>query len=192
MYVKVKYIGYIFGVDGVSADPDKVKAVLDIPSPTTRKQVKSFLGFAGFYRRFMPPDYASIIQPLTELTKPSVPFHWDVKCQRAFDRVKLLMTSPLSSCTRISVYRSMCIVTPRVRGSGQCSRNISMGPTAPWPFVQRGYYHTSRTGHRPNSKPLQCTMRCVLNGGITLVLIRLSCIPTIETSRGYLTMPTKA
>ena len=90
---EVQYIGYIFGEGGISTDPGKVAAVHDMPVPNSRKQVKSFLGFAGFYRRFMPPDYASIIAPLTELTKPSIPFRWSQATQRAFDRVKLLLTT---------------------------------------------------------------------------------------------------
>ena len=90
---EVKYIGYVFGVHGITTDPDKIVAVHDMPRPVSRKHVKSFLGFAGFYRRFMPPSYASIIAPLTNLTRPSVPFKWDLACQRAFDRVKLLLTT---------------------------------------------------------------------------------------------------
>lgn len=90
---EVKYIGYVFGVNGITTDPDKIGAVHDMPKPVSRKQVKSFLGFAGFYRRFMPPSYASTISPLTNLTRPSVPFKWDITCQRAFDRVKLLLTT---------------------------------------------------------------------------------------------------
>ena len=90
---EVRYIGYVFGVNGISTDPEKVSAVHEMPRPLSRKQVKMFLGFAGFYRRFMPPDYAAIIAPLTDLTKPSVPFRWSSQCQRAFDRVKLLLTT---------------------------------------------------------------------------------------------------
>lgn len=61
----VKYIGYVFGVSGIHADPDKVVDFHNLPAPATPKQVRQFLGFAGFYRRFMPPSYASIISPLT-------------------------------------------------------------------------------------------------------------------------------
>ena len=89
----VRYIGYIFGVDGIHADPDKVADVHKLPAPATPKQVRQFLGFAGFYRRFMPPSYATLIAPLTELTRKSVPFVWTNTCQRAFDRIKTLLTT---------------------------------------------------------------------------------------------------
>ena len=89
----VKYIGYIFGVGGIRADPDKVADVHRLPAPTTPKQVRQFLGFAGFYRRFMPPSYANIIAPLTELTRKGVVFDWTNACQRGFERVKMLLTT---------------------------------------------------------------------------------------------------
>ena len=89
----VKYIGYIFGVGGIRADPSKVEDVHNLPAPKTPKQVRQFLGFAGFYRRFMPPNYANIIAPLTNLTKKGVPFEWGEACQKGFERVKLLLTT---------------------------------------------------------------------------------------------------
>ena len=89
----VKYIGYIFGVDGIHADPDKVADVHKLPAPTSPKQVRQFLGFAGFYRRFMPPSYATLIAPLTELTRKAVPFAWTPTCQRAFEKIKTLLTT---------------------------------------------------------------------------------------------------
>ena len=65
----VRYIGYVFGVNGISTDPEKVSVVHDIPAPKNAKEVRQLLGFAGFYRRFMPPAYADTIAPLTDLTK---------------------------------------------------------------------------------------------------------------------------
>ena len=59
----VRYLGFIFGVNGIRADPDKLAAVHDIPVPKTRKQVRQFLGFANFYRRFLPPNFSSLIAP---------------------------------------------------------------------------------------------------------------------------------
>ena len=82
----VRYIGYIFGVDGIRADPSKLEAVHSLPAPKTVKQIRQFLGFAGFYRRFMPPDYAN-------LTKKDTPFIWTSLCDQAFHRVKTLLTT---------------------------------------------------------------------------------------------------
>ena len=89
----VKYLGFIFGVNGIRADPDKLAAVHRIPVPTGRKQVRQFLGFANFYRRFLPPDFSTVIAPLTALTSEKNPFVWNESCQSAFNQVKLLLTS---------------------------------------------------------------------------------------------------
>ena len=89
----VRYIGYIFGVDCIRTDPDKLKAGHPRPAPKTVKQVRQFLGFEGFYRRFMPPNYATVIAPLTNLTKKDKPFIWDHQCNKAFNQVKTLLTT---------------------------------------------------------------------------------------------------
>lgn len=66
---KVRYAGHIKSAEGVAADPDKVMAVTIWPQPV---DLKSFLGFCGYYRRFIA-DYERIVKPLTELTKGYAP-----------------------------------------------------------------------------------------------------------------------
>lgn len=69
---KVKYLGYIASAEGVSPDPLKIEAVTTWPQPTDLKTLRSFLGFCGYYRRFIA-NYAAIVRPLTELTKGYAP-----------------------------------------------------------------------------------------------------------------------
>lgn len=64
----VKYVGHIVSADGVSTDPEKVEAVASWPQPTDLKSLRSFLGFCGYYRRFVA-NYSTIVRPLTEQTK---------------------------------------------------------------------------------------------------------------------------
>ena len=73
---------------------DQHKAVQDFPIPTTKKEVRSFLGLTGYYRRFMP-DYAANAVPLTELTRKSAPnkVQWNNTCQDAFEKLKKLLCS---------------------------------------------------------------------------------------------------
>lgn len=65
---KVRYVGHIVSAEGVATDPAKIEAVTTWPQPTDLRGLRSFLGFCGYYRRFVA-NYSSIVRPLTELTK---------------------------------------------------------------------------------------------------------------------------
>lgn len=65
---KGKYVGHIVSADGIATDPSNVEAVITWPQPTDLKSLKSFLGFCGYYCRFVA-NYSSLVKPLTELTK---------------------------------------------------------------------------------------------------------------------------
>jgi hypothetical protein len=68
-------------------DPGKVSAVRDWPTPTTLWDVRAFIGFSNFYRRFIK-DFSSIARPLHDLTKKDVPWKWHAEQQHAFDTIK--------------------------------------------------------------------------------------------------------
>ena len=68
-------------------DPVKLKGITDWPTPTTVKQVRSFLGFGNYYRKFIH-GYSNLTQPLNELLKKDVKFEWTTKCQEAFEALK--------------------------------------------------------------------------------------------------------
>lgn len=81
---EVMYLGHIIGSDGVRPDPAKVKAVMNFPIPKNPKNIKQFLGIAGYYRRFIP-NFSKIAKPLTDLLKKDRKFEWTVKQTEAFD-----------------------------------------------------------------------------------------------------------
>ncbi|KAJ5290754.1 gag/polymerase/env polyprotein [Penicillium angulare] len=87
---ETKFLGFIVGVDGVRADPDKVAVIKDWETPTTVRRVLSFLGFCNFYRRFVA-DYSKIARPLHHLTCKGTPWSWTSDCQEAFDTLKAAM-----------------------------------------------------------------------------------------------------
>lgn len=89
---ETKYLGFIIGTDGIRTDPDKVSAITQWSEPRTVRGVQSFLGFCNFYRRFIR-DYSRIARPLVRLTKKEKQFRWDDSCQKAFDRLKALLSS---------------------------------------------------------------------------------------------------
>ena len=93
--LSVEYLGFVVSKMGISADPKKVKAVQDFPTPLDLKSLRSFLGLASYCRRFIP-CFSSIGQPLHALTKKDAPFVWTGSCEEAFNQLKnLLTTAPI-------------------------------------------------------------------------------------------------
>ena len=91
----VSFLGHVVDATGVSPNPDKLRVVKDFPQPTTVREVRTFLGLTGYYRRFMA-DYATIACPLTNLTKKNVSFIWTAACDTAFQMLKTaLVSSPV-------------------------------------------------------------------------------------------------
>lgn len=89
---EVEFLGMIVEHNRVSMDPVKLKGVLDWPVPTTVKQVRGFLGFGNFYRRFID-HYSDIVQLLVDLTKKDKVFKWTEDCQAVFEELKKRFTS---------------------------------------------------------------------------------------------------
>ena len=84
---EMEYLGMIISPGEVKMDPGKVAAVRDWPTPTTLREVRAFIGFTNFYRRFIP-DFSTKARPLHDLTKKDVPFEWKQEQQQAFDHLK--------------------------------------------------------------------------------------------------------
>ena len=92
---QVQYLGHTISDRGISPDARKVEAVKNIPKPIDLKSLRSFLGLASYYRRFIP-GFSAKANPLFKLTRKNVDFFWSDDCQAAFDRLKqLLIDSPL-------------------------------------------------------------------------------------------------
>ena len=89
---EVPFLGHVISAEGISVDPGKVQDVLDWEAPISVKEIRSFLGLAGYYHRFIP-EFSKIAKPMTELLKKGVKFHWNDKCEEAFHTLKKLLTS---------------------------------------------------------------------------------------------------
>ena len=89
---KVEYLGHVVTRDGIEVDPKKVEAVKGFPQPTNLKTLRSFLGLASYYRRFIP-NFSKEARPLHSLTGKNAPFVWTPTCQQAFDKLKQLLTN---------------------------------------------------------------------------------------------------
>ena len=82
----VPYLGHIVSKDGVATDPSKVEKVRHWPIPKTTSEVKAFLGFAGYYRRFID-GFPKIAAPLTQLTSKRQRFRWTSTENKAFEEL---------------------------------------------------------------------------------------------------------
>lgn len=92
---ELKYIGYVVNRFGLSVDPEKVSAIVNMPTPKTPRQVRSVIGMISFYRRFIP-NLSAMISPLTALTKKNTKFQWTPECEKSFQNVKnALITAPI-------------------------------------------------------------------------------------------------
>ncbi|KAM4063961.1 reverse transcriptase (RNA-dependent DNA polymerase) [Hirsutella rhossiliensis] len=85
---EVKYLGFIIKAgEGVTVDPEKIQAIRDWEAPTTVTGVRSFLGFANFYREFIE-TFAAVSEPLNNLTKKLTKWNWDASAQNAFNKLR--------------------------------------------------------------------------------------------------------
>ena len=78
--------------DGVMVDPTKIEAVKNWVRPINVTEVRSFIGLAGYYHRFVK-GFSSVASQLTNLTNQSVPFVWSDKCEESFQKLKTLLTT---------------------------------------------------------------------------------------------------
>nr|XP_009771167.1 PREDICTED: uncharacterized protein LOC104221741 [Nicotiana sylvestris] len=88
----VSFLGHVMSRDGIQVDPKKIKAVRDWPRPTTPTEIRSFLGLAGYYRRFVE-GFSKIATPLTRLTQKGVAFQWSNECEESFQKLKVALTT---------------------------------------------------------------------------------------------------
>lgn len=88
---EVNYLGHIVSAEGVKVDPRKTAAVVEWPRPRSLTEVRSFLGLATYFRKFIR-DFAKLAQPLHWLTRKKVPWMWEALQQNAFDAIKAALT----------------------------------------------------------------------------------------------------
>ena len=92
---EVQFLGHVVSNEGIKVDPSKIEAVLNWDRPRTPTEVRSFLGLAGYYRRFVQ-DFAKIATPLTKLTRKDEKFIWNERCEESFQELKTrLVTAPV-------------------------------------------------------------------------------------------------
>src|SRR3954466_2042155 len=92
---EVGFLGHVISGEGIAVDPTKVETVTKWEAPTTVGEIRSFLGLAGYYRRFIE-NFSKIAKPMTELLKKDTKFNWTKECEASFQELKKrLVTAPV-------------------------------------------------------------------------------------------------
>ena len=84
---QVHYLGHVISEEGVAIDPDKIKAIMDWPTPKDVSYIISFMVLEGYYRRFIN-GFSKIGFPITSLHKKGVKFIWKSDCEEIFQEMK--------------------------------------------------------------------------------------------------------
>ena len=80
---EVAFLGHVLSAEGVAVDPAKIEAMKEWDQPRNVTEVKSFLGLAGYYRRFFE-NFSKIARPMTNLLKKTKEFEWTLECEQSF------------------------------------------------------------------------------------------------------------
>ena len=96
------FLGHVVSAAGVAVIPDKIQSILDCPTPKSAKDIRSFLGLAGYYRRFIE-GFSKIAKALTDLLKKNKQFVWSDKAEESFQTLKVkLTTTPVLGLRRLT------------------------------------------------------------------------------------------
>lgn len=94
---QIQYLGHIITKEGIAVDPEKIKTIMEWPTPKDVADIRSFMGLAGYYRRFVE-GFSRVAYPITSLQKKGKIFKWTAECQWIFEQRKyLLATAPVLS-----------------------------------------------------------------------------------------------
>jgi hypothetical protein len=89
---EVAFLGHVLTVEGVAVDPAKIEAVKEWEQPRNVTDARSFLGLAGYYRRFIE-NFSKIAKPMTNLLKKTNEFEWTAECEHSFQTLKQKLTT---------------------------------------------------------------------------------------------------
>ena len=130
----IGFLGHIVSDKGVSVDPEKIKCIREWPQPRNATEVRSFLGLAGYYRKFVK-GFSSVAQPMTQLTGKDVKFAWSDQCEKSFSALKDMLTSapvlvlpeadqPYVVYTDASITGLGCVLTQQGKVIAYASRQL--------------------------------------------------------------------
>ena len=84
---RIHYLGHIISDEDIFVDPKKIEAIMNWPTPRNVTNVRSFMGLAGFYRRFIE-GFSKVAHPVTSLQKKGIKFECTLRCEEIFQQLK--------------------------------------------------------------------------------------------------------
>ena len=164
---QVTYLGHVVSADGVATDPVKTEVVTNWPKPKTLKDLRSFLGFASYYRRFVP-HFAQLARPLHELVTKlyeggrhgklrgkSVECDWNNECQNAFESLKQTLTSPPVLAYPVYTQPFIVEVDASNEGLGAVLSQEQDGKVRPIAYASRSLRGAERNMENYSSRKLE-------------------------------------
>ena len=122
MKTQIQYLGHLISSDGIQPLPEKFGSIKNMPAPRSTKEVKQFLGLAGYHHKFVP-QFSDLSRPLTRLTRKDVLFKWTKECQACFELLKetlcthhilhgtLIQTGPMCSSQMLVSMNGLRVLT---------------------------------------------------------------------------------
>ena len=89
---EIGFLGHVISAEGIAVDPSRVQSVTEWLAPTSVGEIRSFLGLAGYYWRFIE-NFSKIAKPMTELLKKDTKFKWTEDCEASFQELKKRLTT---------------------------------------------------------------------------------------------------
>lgn len=107
---QIQYLGHIISKEGIAVDPEKIKTIMEWPTPKDVADIRYFIGLARYYRRFVE-SFSRVAYPITSLQKKGKIFKWTMECPQSFEQLKqLLTTAPVLSIADPEKDYVVCIV----------------------------------------------------------------------------------
>ena len=90
--IKIHYLGHIISEEGISVELEKIEVIMNWPTPRNVTDVRSFMGLAGYYRRFIE-GFSRVAHTITSLQRKGIKFEWIPRCEESIQQLKHLLTS---------------------------------------------------------------------------------------------------
>ena len=156
---QIRYLGHIVSAKGMEPDPSHVEAIRNAPVPTDVATLRSFLGLASYYSRFVP-HFSTITEPLRMLTRKDVPFAWTPEVQHAFDKVKEIIANSVTLHLFDPDLPAVIATDASAYGLGAVLLQQKEGTEVPVAFASRTLSEAERNYSVGEKEALACVWAC--------------------------------